>query len=69
MSKKNDNEYAKICLFCEKATKLSGDDNMLCKIKGVVAEDHTCRKFVYDHLKRVPNSKPQLLKLSKEDII
>lgn len=69
MSKTNEADYAKICLFCENASKLCGDDNMLCKKKGVIAEDHTCRKFVYDPLKRTPNTKPKIPKLSKEDII
>ena len=52
MAKKNNTDYSKVCLYCENATVLQGENTVLCKYKGVVSEDYVCRKFVYDPLKR-----------------
>ncbi len=59
MSKKNtEYEINEICLYCENSIPLmDGDDNVLCSKKGVVKEDHRCRKFSYDPLKRKPAPK------------
>lgn len=69
MSKRNGNDYQKICLFCESASILKGGNGILCKYKGIVDEDNTCRKYVYDPLKRQPKAPPKLQTLTKEDII
>ena len=43
------------CAICEHATFLKDSPGrMLCKRYGVVAEDHSCRRFEYDPLKRRP---------------
>lgn len=43
------------CAVCEYATLLKDSPNMvLCAKRGVVAEDHICRRFMYDPLKRRP---------------
>ena len=68
MSKKN-LDYEKVCLFCEFATPLRVNDNVLCKFKGVVSEDFVCRKFAYDPLKRRPMPRPDLPTLSKDDLL
>ncbi len=44
---------AKFCAYCTRAGYVS-DDKMLCKHKGFVACDHSCRLFRYDPLKRTP---------------
>jgi len=69
MFKRKDNEYQKVCLFCENATILKGDENVLCKHKGIVSEDYVCRKYIYDPLKRQPSIKPKMPTLSKEDLL
>ena len=67
--KRNDNGYQKICLFCENATILQGDENVLCKHKGIVSEDFVCRKYVYDPLKRQPKTNANMPTLSKDDLL
>ena len=69
MSKRGNNEHQRVCLFCENASVLNGDDNLLCKYKGIVSEDFVCRKYVYDPLKRIPMPKPSITPLSPDDII
>ncbi len=69
MSKKKENDYRKVCLFCENATVINADENILCRHHGIVSEDHCCRKYVYDPLKRTPVSKPKLEGLTKDEIL
>lgn len=55
--------YDPICAFCENASGIYDEDSMICKTKGIVSKLYSCRKFVYDPLKRVPPrtvSAPQL---------
>lgn len=59
-------EIIKCCAYCEKATTLSGDDYVLCSKKGVVLQTHSCRRFTYDPLKKIPKRSPALPSL--EDI-
>lgn len=65
---KKESDYRKVCLLCENATVLPQGNEVLCKFKGVVSEDHTCRKFTYDPLKRCPAPKPEMPTISKEDL-
>ena len=69
MSKKRDQDYVKTCALCEYANILKGGNGILCKEKGIVSDDYSCRKFVYDPLKRSPKLPPQMPTLSKEDIL
>ncbi len=49
-----DEELPKCCACCEHATALSGDrTKMVCDSFGVVLASHTCRRFLYDPLKRI----------------
>ncbi len=68
MSKKyTEHEIDEICLYCENSIPLmDGDDNVLCSKKGVVKEDHRCRKFSYDPLKRKPA--PKKIPLAEEAV-
>ena len=56
--KENENDYAKVCALCEFCTESpdeSGESTVFtCEKYGAVEEDHTCRKFRYDLLKREP---------------
>lgn len=49
-------EEIKACEFCEKASALHGETDMLCSVRGVVSRDFFCRRFSYDLLKRVPKA-------------
>ena len=69
MFKKKDTDYQRVCLFCENASVLPQGNEVLCRLRGVVSEDHSCRKFTYDPLKRRPAPKPEMPTLSKDDII
>lgn len=53
LSDPNEEEQINCCAYCEHATTLKGDrTKMVCDSCGVVASSHTCRKFLYDPLKR-----------------
>ena len=57
-----------ICAYCEFATPLFDGESVLCKKAGVVGKSHSCRKFSYDPLKRVPPKKAAAPKLDYIDI-
>lgn len=63
---KNYGNYECICAFCENASNIYDDDSMICNAKGVVSKSYSCRKFVYDPLKRIP---PKAIKAPKLDFI
>ena len=48
-------ELERICAYCEHATLLSGADACVCKRKGVVRANGTCRRFRPDLLKVRPH--------------
>ena len=58
----------RICAYCELACPLFDEDTVLCKKAGVVPKGHSCRKFSYDPLKRVPPKAPALPTLEFVDI-
>jgi len=57
--KKGRSEYEieRFCAFCEHASPLIDENDMLCFHRGVVGKRFTCRKFIYDPLKRKPRRK------------
>ena len=58
MKKKKELDYSPCCALCDKATILEEHSEVLCSKKGIVDENHICRKFLYDPLKRVPSAQP-----------
>lgn len=58
--RKNREEAPKVCEFCRFASALSLSEDMLCDKKGVVDKEYSCRRFVYDPLKRVPRRMPEI---------
>ena len=48
-----DKQIDRICAFCQRGEPLT-DDLILCHRCGPVTLDHSCRKFVYDPLRRKP---------------
>ncbi len=60
--------YECICANCENAAFIYDEDTMICKSRGVVSKLFSCRKFMYDPLKRVPPSAVSAPKLDFIDI-
>ncbi len=64
-----DDELPECCAYCEYATALKGDRiHMVCDSFGVVSSSHTCRRFLYDPLKRTA-ARPKIEPLESEDTI
>ncbi len=57
------------CRFCEHAALLDRGSQILCKYSGIVPHDHTCRKFRYDPLKRIPAPPLRPPKLCEDDLL
>lgn len=51
-----------VCRFCEHATLINDEQNVLCSVRGIVFADYCCRKFSYDPLKREPKMLPPIPK-------
>ena len=66
---KNIPDIPQYCCYCENATIISDEDNVLCARKGIVNCEYKCRRFVYDPLKRKPRALPPLPELNAEDFI
>ena len=64
MKIKNKTSIEKYCKYCELATPLASDDEMICEIHGVVSSGYVFKKFVYDPLKRLPKR----VTLKKDDL-
>ncbi len=56
--KKDDEE--KYCSLCRFSSEITGREEMLCRKKGIVQREFSCRSFIYDPLKRVPRRAPVL---------
>ena len=48
------------CIYCEHATAVTLNAQVICPKKGLVREDFSCRHFCYTPLKRTPSKTPQL---------
>ena len=58
--KNTDDDRPSMCRYCENASPLHDDSEVLCRLRGVVLGDHVCRKFMYDPLKRKPMTRRPL---------
>lgn len=65
----NTADLPKVCCFCENASLINDEENVLCCKKGIVNREYKCRKFRYDPLKRVPKPLPEIPKLTEEDLV
>ena len=55
------------CEYCLNG-KITEDRKMvLCEHKGIVAPFYSCRKYVYDPLKRIPKRQNKLPKYNEND--
>ena len=64
-----DSDLPRVCQFCENASPLCDEDNVLCLRKGIVNKEYCCRRYAYDPLKRVPKPLPPFPKLSPDDLV
>ncbi len=62
---KNTAEYEKMCVYCEHASAIHDNSYVLCAKKGVVLATHSCRKFIYDPMKRTARRKPLLTSIEQ----
>jgi len=58
--KNKENDTPKCCEYCRYASTVAVTEDILCEKKGIVAPDYSCRKFIYDPLKRTPRKPPAL---------
>lgn len=49
-----DKNMPKRCEYCRHSEVLPGREDMLCLYAGVTMPEESCRHFVYDPLRRVP---------------
>lgn len=58
----------RFCNYCSNGTRLN-DGTVLCMRRGIVSQDHSCRKFKYDPCKRIPAKQkaPDFSKYDSED--
>ena len=63
--KEDETDYVKVCALCEFCTESPEEDGTVftCEKYGKVEEDHSCRKFKYDLLKREPMARREMPKL------
>lgn len=55
------------CEYCQYGTIATDGATVLCPKKGVFARDASCKKFLYDPLKRVPQEAPPPMPFSERD--
>ena len=56
---------ARSCAYCSNGVKLNSSE-ILCKKRGVVSAEQSCRRFSYDPCKRIP-PKPKASDFSQYD--
>ena len=72
MKKHKNPKIDPICLYCEyvsTVTSENGEEALLCRGKKAVEPDHSCFRFRYDILKRIPDEKPLPLALDPDSIL
>jgi hypothetical protein len=62
-----DPDLPRVCCFCERATLISDEHNVLCCDRGIVSADYFCHNFSYDPLKRAPKTPPVMPKFDPSD--
>ena len=60
-------DIRKICAFCVHSSAYT-EDELLCEKHGPVPVDHSCRRFKYDALKRIPEAPAAIKKVDPNDL-
>ena len=61
------NHVQSCCEVCQHGRRSADSQVVLCVHKGVMQLHQTCRKFVYDPLRRIPHRQPMPESFSKDD--
>ena len=61
------NAVTKSCRYCSHGRGRLSHGTVQCELKGNVSADHSCRKFDYDPMLRLPRKKPSIIKVDPED--
>lgn len=56
------NDEEKICLFCAFSSTVMNEDRVLCRKKGEVFKNSSCKKYKYYPLKRTPPARVKMRK-------
>jgi len=64
---KSENVIEKKCCYCEHAVPIRETSGYICKKKGVVSYNFTCRKFSFDPIKLSPVLPAKNLQFSADD--
>ncbi|MCQ2476827.1 MAG: hypothetical protein MJ125_03230 [Clostridia bacterium] len=63
----NKKTYPPKCEYCQKGKVSPDGETVLCKKKGIVERDFSCRSYKYDVLKRKPLRRPVLEDINPQD--
>ncbi len=55
------------CSYCQNGRAAPDKSMVLCSKYGPVFVHYSCKKYIYDPLKRIPKKPPALAPYSKED--
>ena len=55
------------CQYCAFGTPVKSSDKILCPKKGVTDKYASCKKYIYDPLKRIPQNVPGMIQFSESD--
>jgi len=67
MSKKIYGDVEPRCAYCEHAQIASNSVQVLCIKRGIFDLNHSCKKFKYDPLKKIPTPAPEMQEYSEYD--
>lgn len=65
--KNKDVKYEPSCKYCAHGRQSPIEGEILCAKMGIRLVDSSCKKFLYDPLKRQPKKQPALPKYEQED--
>lgn len=55
------------CCYCKNGCLSADGKHVLCEKAGVLELDYSCKKYVYDPLKRVPQHPTDAMEFTAED--
>jgi len=67
MNENFENIIEKKCCYCEYASPIRETTGYICKRKGVVSYNFTCKKFAFDPIKLSPALPAKTLQFAPED--
>ena len=55
------------CAYCLHCIRTKDEETLLCKYRGIASPEGSCKKFIYDPLKRVPQRPATLPEFSADE--